>query len=138
MAIWKDRENAAYSYNSSIDYKSDASCTLGLMSITCQFYSAMKFEDETPGLCCSGGKVHLPVLRNPPEPLHTLLSSDSVCAKVFQKNIRRYNSCFQITSFGSSKQVIETRFMPTFKVQGQVYHITGSIFPCPAEEPKFL
>ncbi|GFX34780.1 ATP-dependent DNA helicase PIF1 [Trichonephila clavipes] len=119
MAIWKDKENFAYSYNPSIDYKSDASCTLGHMPITCQFCSAMKFKGETPGLCCSGGKVHLPVLRDPPEPLHTLLSSDSVCAKVFQKNIRQYNSCFQMTSFGSSKQVIETGFMPTFKVQGK-------------------
>ncbi|GFY46120.1 hypothetical protein TNIN_23321 [Trichonephila inaurata madagascariensis] len=31
MAIWKD--NAAYSYNPSIDYKSDASCILGPISI---------------------------------------------------------------------------------------------------------
>ncbi|GFY45650.1 helitron_like_N domain-containing protein [Trichonephila inaurata madagascariensis] len=97
-------------------FKSDASCTLGNMSITCQFCSAMKFKSDTPRLCCSGGKVHLPVLRDPPEPLHTLLSSNSVCSKVFQKNIRRYNSCFQKTSFGSSKQVIETGFMPTFKI----------------------
>ncbi|GFR20448.1 ATP-dependent DNA helicase PIF1 [Trichonephila clavata] len=88
MAIWKDKENAAYSYNPSINYKSDASCILGSMSITCQFCSAMKFKGEAPGLCCSGGKVHLPVLRDPPEPLHTLLSSDSVCAKLFRKNIR--------------------------------------------------
>ncbi|GFX19633.1 helitron_like_N domain-containing protein [Trichonephila clavipes] len=103
MAVWKD--NAAYSYNPSIDYKSDASCTLGPMSITCQFCSLMKFKGETLGLCCSGGKVHLPVLKNPPESLHTLLLSDSVCAKVFQKNIRGYNSCIQMTLFGSSKQL---------------------------------
>ncbi|GFX61503.1 helitron_like_N domain-containing protein [Trichonephila clavipes] len=122
MAYWKDNENAAYSYNPSIDYKSDASCTLGSMSITCQFCSATKFKGETPGLCCSGGKVHVSVLKDPPEPLYTFLSSDSVCAKVFQKNIKRYNSCFRLTSFGSSKQVIETGFMPSFKVQGQVCH----------------
>ncbi|GFQ76040.1 helitron_like_N domain-containing protein [Trichonephila clavata] len=54
MAIWKDKENAAYSYNTSIDYKSDASCILGPMAITCQFCSAMKFKGEAPGLCCSG------------------------------------------------------------------------------------
>ncbi|GFR07582.1 helitron_like_N domain-containing protein [Trichonephila clavata] len=36
----------------------------------------MKFKGEAPGLCCSGRKVHLPVLRDPPELLHTL-SSDS-------------------------------------------------------------
>ncbi|GFQ83182.1 ATP-dependent DNA helicase PIF1 [Trichonephila clavata] len=78
MAIWKDKENAAYFYNPSIDYKSDTSCILGPMSISCQFCDAMKFKGEAPGLCCSGGKVHLPVLRDPPEPLHTLLSSDSI------------------------------------------------------------
>ncbi|GFT65253.1 helitron_like_N domain-containing protein [Trichonephila clavipes] len=44
MAIWNDKENAAYSYNPSIDYKSDASCSLGPMSITCKFCSAMKFK----------------------------------------------------------------------------------------------
>ncbi|GFY38860.1 helitron_like_N domain-containing protein [Trichonephila inaurata madagascariensis] len=85
IAIWKDKENAAYSYNPSIDYKSDASCILGAMSITCQFCSAKKFKSETPGLCCSGGKVHLLVLRDPLEPLHTLLSSESVCAKCFRR-----------------------------------------------------
>ncbi|GFR22044.1 helitron_like_N domain-containing protein [Trichonephila clavata] len=53
MAIWKDKENAAYFYNPSIDYKSDVSCILGPMSITCQFCNAMKFKDETLGLCCS-------------------------------------------------------------------------------------
>ncbi|GFW00988.1 ATP-dependent DNA helicase PIF1 [Trichonephila clavipes] len=106
----KNAENAAYYYNPSLDNKSDAPCTLGPMSSTCEFCSTMKFKGETPDLCCSGGK----------------------------KNIRRYNSCFQRTSFGSSKQVIETGYMPTFKVQGQVYHIIGSIFPFPVEEPKFL
>ncbi|GFU70908.1 helitron_like_N domain-containing protein [Trichonephila clavipes] len=44
----------------------------------------------------------------------------------------------KMTSFGSSKQVIETGFMPTFKVQGRVYHRIGSIFPFPAEEPNIL
>ncbi|GFS76651.1 ATP-dependent DNA helicase PIF1 [Trichonephila clavipes] len=132
--IWKDKEKAAYSYNPSINYKSDASCILGPISITCQFCSAMKYQGEAPGLCSSGEKVHLPMLRDSPEPLHKLLSSDSVFSKVFQKNIRRYNSCFQMTSFGFSKQVIEIEFMPTFKVQDQVYHR----LPCPAEELKFL
>ncbi|GFY76062.1 helitron_like_N domain-containing protein [Trichonephila inaurata madagascariensis] len=76
--LFGKKENAAYSYNLSIDYKSDASCTLGPMSITWQFCSVMKFKGETPGLCCSGGKVHLPVLKDPPESLHTLLSSDFI------------------------------------------------------------
>ncbi|GFX65811.1 hypothetical protein TNCV_2043441 [Trichonephila clavipes] len=34
MTIWKDKENAAYSYN--LEYKSDVLCILGPMSNTCQ------------------------------------------------------------------------------------------------------
>ncbi|GFY48406.1 hypothetical protein TNIN_90461 [Trichonephila inaurata madagascariensis] len=37
MAVRKDKENAAYSYNPSKDYKSDASCILGPMSIIANF-----------------------------------------------------------------------------------------------------
>ncbi|GFY70190.1 helitron_like_N domain-containing protein [Trichonephila inaurata madagascariensis] len=43
-----------------------------------------------------------------------------------------------MTSFGLFPNKYETEFMPTFKVQGQVYHRIDSIFPCSAEEPKFL
>ena len=35
---------------------------------------------------------------------------------------------FQITSFKSS-QIVEQGFMPTFKIQGQVYHLAGSLLP---------
>ncbi|KAJ2941595.1 hypothetical protein O0L34_g14649 [Tuta absoluta] len=40
-----------------------------------------------------------------------------------------------MTSFGA-KQINEGGFMPTFKVQGQVYHLIGSLLP--TNEPKFL
>jgi hypothetical protein len=33
-----------------------------------------------------------------------------------------------MTSFGA-KQIVEEGFMPTFKVQGQVYHLYGSLIP---------
>ena len=42
-----------------------------------------------------------------------------------------------MTSFGSTREVRESGFMPTFKIQGQVYHRIGSLFPGNAE-PKFL
>ncbi|GBM88714.1 hypothetical protein AVEN_204009-1 [Araneus ventricosus] len=89
-------------------------------------------------MCCSGGKVQLPRLVDLPEPLHTLLIGDSTEAKHFLTNIRRYNSCFQMTSFGTTKEIREPGYMPTFKVQGQVYHRIGSLYPLPNEEPKFL
>jgi hypothetical protein len=43
-----------------------------------------------------------------------------------------------MTSFGATNEVCEPGFMPTFKVQGQVYHRVGSLLPPSNEEPKFL
>ncbi|UYV80140.1 hypothetical protein LAZ67_18001816 [Cordylochernes scorpioides] len=42
-----------------------------------------------------------------------------------------------MTSFGA-RQVVEQGYMPTFKVQGQVYHVIGSLLPEPDSEHKFL
>jgi hypothetical protein len=43
-----------------------------------------------------------------------------------------------MTSFGCTKEIREKGFMPTFKIQGQVYHRIGSLMPVEDEEPKFL
>ena len=43
-----------------------------------------------------------------------------------------------MTSFGADKEVTEHGYMPTFKVQGQVYHTIGSLLPMAGEEAKFL
>jgi len=48
-----------------------------------------------------GGKVSLPLLPTPIDPLKSI----------------------SITSFDASKEDVEPGFMPTFKVQGQVYHL---------------
>ncbi|XP_060864656.1 uncharacterized protein LOC132940872 [Metopolophium dirhodum] len=42
-----------------------------------------------------------------------------------------------MTSF-RSKLVVHKGFMPTFKVQGQVYHVAGSLFPYHPDDHKFL
>lgn len=42
-----------------------------------------------------------------------------------------------MTSFGASN-IIRDGFMPTFKVQGQIYHRMGSLLPVENEEPKYL
>ncbi|GBN30735.1 hypothetical protein AVEN_154528-1 [Araneus ventricosus] len=42
-----------------------------------------------------------------------------------------------MTSFGE-KTIAEEGFMPTFKVQGQIYHTAGSVLPLPNEDSKFL
>lgn len=72
-------------------------------------------------MCCSSGKVQLSKLGLYPEPLHSLLTHQDPLSEQFLKNALKYNGCFQMTSFGA-KEVREGNFMPTFKVQGQVYH----------------
>ncbi|XP_045456269.1 uncharacterized protein LOC123666107 [Melitaea cinxia] len=43
----------------------------------------------------------------------------------------------KMTSF-KSQRVVENGFMPTFKVQGQVYHLAGSLLPQVPDDHKFL
>ncbi|ETE64708.1 E3 ubiquitin-protein ligase RING2, partial [Ophiophagus hannah] len=49
----------------------------------CAWCCALKWQDETPGMCCSGGKVHLPPLEPYPEPLHSLLTHQHPMAERF-------------------------------------------------------
>ena len=44
---------------------------------------------------------------------------------------------YQMTSFGATN-VVRDNYMPTFKVQGQIYHRAGSLLPLPDMEPKYL
>ncbi|GBO09285.1 hypothetical protein AVEN_111478-1 [Araneus ventricosus] len=107
------------------------------MTLECNFRQAVRWNGESPSMYCRIGNIRLPLLQAPPEPLYTLLTANCSDAVHFQDNVRKYNACFQMTSFGSTKE-IKAGFMPTFKVQGQVYHRIGSLQPLWNEEPKFL
>lgn len=83
------------------------------MERLCMHCDALKFFKESPGMCCSNGKVSLPPLTVPPEPLRSYVSGATNLSKTFLANIRKYNSAFQMTSFGASK-VVKDGFMFTF------------------------
>ena len=137
----------AFKYDQSIDYAAEKAVFIGPMSADCKHCKALKFKKirwcyvesggEAPGFCCGAGKVKLDPPKPPPEPLNTLLEGKSPEAKHFIKNIRPYNSAFNMTSF-CANQIKELGWMPTFKVQGQVYHLIGSLEPMPNEPAKFL
>jgi hypothetical protein len=91
------------------------------MTEMCPYCKALKFNAETKGMCCAAGKIKLPQLAEPHEPLKTLLAGYTADSKHFLSNIRKYNSCFQMTSFGA--EIVTAQFMPTFKVKGQI-HLT--------------
>ncbi|GFU82915.1 ATP-dependent DNA helicase [Trichonephila clavipes] len=86
-------------------------------------------------MCCSGGKVQLPTLEPYPEPLHSLLTHQDPLSEHILSTIHKHNGCFQMASFGA-KEIKVGNFMPTFKVQGQVYHRIGSLMAAIDSLPK--
>ena len=111
------------------------------MDKECQHFHAFKYKGESAGFCCASGKVVLPPLNSPPEPLKTPLAGATLQSKLFLRKIRKFNSCFQMTSFGATKIVqneVGRNFESTFKIQGQVYHQIGSLISMPDADPKFL
>jgi hypothetical protein len=91
-------------------------------------------------LCCAKGKVLIPYLETPPEPLqHLLFDHNSEDNKNYQKNTRVYNTMFAFKSPGMS---FDNNFgggngPPTIRIQGQPCHRMGSLLPLPGDTPKF-
>lgn len=110
-----DLNLAAFLYDCSIDYSSHPLVCIGQMDVVCDHCGALKFAGETPGLCCLNGKVKLPSLAHPPEPLYSLLCGETPESRHFLANTQKYNGCFQMTSFGA-EIIAEHGFNPTFKV----------------------
>ena len=88
-------------------------------------------------MCCLNGRAQLLPLGDTLEILKSLLLGQSIEATYFLLNIREYNSAVQMKSFGCTGQVCLPGFMPTFKVQGQVYHRIGSMLPLSGEDRSF-
>ncbi|KAL5137572.1 Replication protein A DNA-binding subunit A [Glycine soja] len=91
-------------------------------------------------LCCSDGKIQLPLLHEPPHPLnHLLFNNQDPKAKNFQQYIRIYNLMFAFTSPGIKfdKSYTTGKGPPTFRIHGQTHHLIGSLLPMPNNPPKF-
>ena len=132
----RDLNRLAFRYNPAEDYSLSRNVLIGTMTEVCPYCKALKFTGETKGMCCAVRKMKLPHIEEPPEPLKTLLVGYTAESKHFLSNIRKYNSCFQMTLFAA--EIITTQLMPTFKVKGQIYHKVGSLLPFPDNQHKFL
>ncbi|CAG5020841.1 unnamed protein product [Parnassius apollo] len=53
----------------------------------CPHCHALKFKNEPAGICCASGKVQLPEIETPPEPLNGLLIGTDPDSNVFLKGI---------------------------------------------------
>ena len=91
-------------------------------------------------LCCGDGKIQLPLLEDPPQPLRQLLfDNKSTQAKNFQLNIHSYNLMFAYTSPGAKVDTSYNtgRGPPKFCNHGQGHHLIGSLLPMANNSPKF-
>ncbi|PSN31239.1 hypothetical protein C0J52_22899 [Blattella germanica] len=93
----------AFQYEPDIEYYAHSKVVIGAMDKECSHCHALKFKNEPPGMCCASGKVQLPEIETPPEPLNGLLIGTDPDSNVFLKSIRTFNSCFQMTSFGATE-----------------------------------
>jgi hypothetical protein len=107
------------------------------MDKVCQYYKVLKFGSEPSGMCCAGRKAKLPEPDPPPEPSSTLIAGGTEESNLFLKNVRKFDSCFQMTSFGAG-EIVRDYYMSIFKVRGQLYHLAGSLLPMPDADYQFL
>ncbi|XP_054266833.1 uncharacterized protein LOC128989005 [Macrosteles quadrilineatus] len=135
---WGVFENAALEYDPTLDYSSHVLIKVGRMDTECRYCRALKWKEEPVGMCCAGGKVAIHRPQEPVQPMKELFLGETNESKRFLKNIRRYNTCFHMTSFGADTIVNMPGFSPTFTIKGQVYHKIGSLLPAPNMQPNFL
>ncbi|KAJ4806202.1 hypothetical protein LUZ62_018768 [Rhynchospora pubera] len=94
----------------------------------------------TYNLCCRGGRVSLPVIEDPPEPLCSLLDPSNGPDSVhFIAAIRTYNSMFAFTSMGVriDQQINRSNGPYVFRVSGQVCHRIGALVPPEGQRPSY-
>ncbi|GBM43649.1 hypothetical protein AVEN_225173-1 [Araneus ventricosus] len=87
-------DRIAFQYNSEIEYSLHPVVVVESRNKVCTNCTALKFKNEAPGMSCLNGKVKLPSLKAPLEPLFSLVAGTTTQSKHFLNNIRNYNTCF--------------------------------------------
>ncbi|XP_064637083.1 uncharacterized protein LOC135493587 [Lineus longissimus] len=86
--------------------------------------------------CCDYGTIKLKPFANPTPALQTLFNSPN-----FLQNIRQYNNLVSMSSKNFTGKVEDYhgrgRGPQTFKISGQMYHLTPNLFPLSGQTPKF-
>ncbi|KAF8083899.1 hypothetical protein N665_0746s0001 [Sinapis alba] len=98
-----------------------------------------KSKNPTFSLCCLQGQVQIPLLRDPPIVLKRLMEGDDKLSKHFQNNMRPYNMVFSFTSLGGKvERSVQKGLGPSmFQLQGENYHLMGSLQPNEGKDAKF-
>ena len=104
---------------------------LGQMNELCQYCESLRFSNEQRN-CCHNGKVSLTQY---PESLKELLMGSTQDSINFRNNIRNYNSAF--ASFGAIVDIPQGHGTYCFRIHGQTYHCTNTLYPNDGEELQY-
>jgi len=104
----------------------------------CPFCSALMWPNELGSICCSNGKINLPLYPQPPDFLQELWLSDSAEAVIFRKHCRVLNNALAI----ASQKINEVRppgggWAPSVVIQGKVHYFIGPLHATPEQIPRF-
>ncbi|KAJ7039360.1 hypothetical protein C8F04DRAFT_934116, partial [Mycena alexandri] len=94
-----------------------------------------KFE-----MCCNHGKVVLPELPEPPQPLKRLLVAADTQVIEFRNHITQYNPALAFTSLGvnDDKAINRTgRSGWVFRILGNLYHLSGALTAPTGTAPSY-
>ena len=69
-------------------------------------------------VCCDNGILKFPFIKPPEELIHHLYTGNSSKPKLFQKNIRKYNTALSFASVSSKIVEFKSAGPPTVVVQG--------------------
>ncbi|VDN00511.1 unnamed protein product, partial [Onchocerca ochengi] len=70
----RDYNRLAFHYNPADDYSLSPHVLIGTVNEVCPYCKALKSKGEEKRMCYAAGKIKLPQLEGPPEPLKTLLA----------------------------------------------------------------
>ncbi|GAU27991.1 hypothetical protein TSUD_373870 [Trifolium subterraneum] len=85
------------------------------------------------------GDIELEPYKRLPGPLYDLYHGRDKRSRFFIENIRSFNSMFAFTSMGGNIETSQNdgNAPPMFVLNGENYHLIGSLLPSPGKPPKF-
>ena len=114
----------------------DSPDAIGHMDVVCEDCGAKKFKRETPGFCCSAGKVNIKPFPKPPEPLAGLWVNIGREGNVLKKFSREINNAVALSSIQVNLKPFQG-FNPSIIFHGKVQHCVGALLPAEGEDPRF-
>ncbi|XP_021965954.1 uncharacterized protein LOC110861154 [Folsomia candida] len=113
----------------------------GSMPILCEECGSINFKDEWPKgnsftYCCKKGRIKEPQVQMC-QLIQDLMTGKHQHSKNFMENVRSFNSALAFASMGANVYSAKGRGPYTFRIHGQIYHLTGNLHPDEGDSPKY-